>query len=69
MFTRVEVNRLKSRAGHVRAIAGFENLSTRRDDPSHSVAELADVVLTLCGYLEQLRQDHDDLKHGVITRG
>jgi len=72
MFTRVDVNRLQSRAGSVRrAIANYESLSAHRDNPRHGLAELAalaDVVSTLCGYIDQLRQDHDDLKHGVITQ-
>lgn len=73
MFTKVDVNRLQSRAGSVRrAIGCYESLSAHRDDTGQGLAELAvlaDVVSTLCGYVDQLRQDHDDLKHGVITRG
>jgi hypothetical protein len=69
MFTRVDVNRLRSRAGNVRlAIAGFENRSAHRENPDNGLAELADVVSALCGYLDLLRQDFDDLKHGVITQ-
>jgi hypothetical protein len=68
MFTGIDVDRLKSRASSVRVAITSVDRATHCECPDQSLAELADVVCALCSYIDQLRQDMDNLKHGVITR-